>query len=176
VHRQQFYRTYIWFSWSKQFLSLIKNIGMKLKQKVYERCNQLVNEKISQLQQNLQVLRESAANETKSTAGDKHETALAMLQIEQENKIRQLKELLLQKVLLQQLDVSARPISVMQGSLVKTNKGYLYITVALGKVIVDDQNVIVLSLESPLGQRLKGLKVNETATINNTSYTIESIE
>jgi hypothetical protein len=37
------------------------------------------------LQQVLADLKESGANETKSTAGDKHETALAMLQIEQAN-------------------------------------------------------------------------------------------
>jgi len=59
---------------------------MTLKQKAHQHYLQMVNDKISLLRQDLAGLRESGANETKSTAGDKHETALAMLQIEQANK------------------------------------------------------------------------------------------
>ena len=65
---------------------------MSFKENVYSAFAQLLNEKINNVQQILQELHRSAANETKSTAGDKHETALAMLQIEQENKRSQLRE------------------------------------------------------------------------------------
>ena len=64
---------------------------MDFKQRVYEQCRQRIDEKISLLSHMLEELKESSSNETKSTAGDKHETALAMLQIEQENTGRQLK-------------------------------------------------------------------------------------
>ena len=56
---------------------------MTLKQKIYKHYQQLINDKVQQLQKVLTDLKESSSNETKSTAGDKHETALAMLQIEQ---------------------------------------------------------------------------------------------
>ena len=74
---------------------------MTLKQKVYQHYLQFVNGKISLLQQVLADLKESGANETKSTVGDKHETALAMLQIEQANKLKQLAEVIAQKILRQ---------------------------------------------------------------------------
>jgi hypothetical protein len=53
----------------------------------------------------LNELNDSAKNETKSTAGDKHETALAMLQIEQENTRNKLKEIKEQKLQLDRIDI-----------------------------------------------------------------------
>lgn len=57
----------------------------------------LLDEKISVIRQKLDELQESLKNETKSTAGDKHETARAFVHIEQENTGRQLEVLLQQK-------------------------------------------------------------------------------
>lgn len=128
------------------------------------------------LQQVLADLRESGSNETKSTAGDKHETALAMLQIEQANTRGQLQELLIQKAMLQKLDPALSATMVVNGSLVKTNRGYLYISVALGKAVINNIAVMALSPQSPLGQKLIGLKTGEVAGMNNTEYLVESIE
>jgi hypothetical protein len=149
---------------------------MILKQKIYNHCCQSVNTKIDFLKNILNDLRQSAAGETKSTAGDKHETALAMLQIEQENTNRQLAEALAQKNTLQKIDITSPAALAGNGSLIKTNRGYLFVSIALGKILVDDIPVTVLSPQSPLGTRLKGLKAGDTATINSTDYTIESIE
>lgn len=67
---------------------------MSFKEKVYQQYLQLVNDKIVSLQKILNELSDSAKNETKSTAGDKHETALAMLQQEQQNTSIKLSEAL----------------------------------------------------------------------------------
>ena len=128
------------------------------------------------LQQVLAGLKESGSNETKSTAGDKHETALAMLQIEQANTRGQLQELLLQKAMLEKLDPALSAAMIVNGSLVKTNRGYLYMSVALGKAVINDITVMALSPQSPLGQKLLGLKAGEVAWMNNTEYLVESIE
>ena len=111
----------------------------------------------------------------KSTAGDKHETALAMLQIEQKNVSQQLKEALDQKVLFEQINPTVIKPEVGSGSLIKTNKGYLFLSIALGKIIVDGITIIAISPRSPLGQKLMGLRVNDTAEINGIEYMIESI-
>lgn len=66
----------------------------------------------------------------KSTAGDKHETALAILQIEQENVNRQLENLLSQKHTIQKIDRATRGKQVANGALVKTSKGYLFLSIA----------------------------------------------
>jgi hypothetical protein len=138
---------------------------MTNKQKIYKYYLQLVNDKVSRLQQVLADLKESGSNETKSTAGDKHETALAMLQIEQANTRGQLNDA---------LALSASVI--VNGSLVKTNLGYLFVSVALGKTVIENMVVIALSPKSPLGQKLMGLSVSGVAEINGNKYIIESIE
>jgi transcription elongation GreA/GreB family factor len=148
---------------------------MTFKEAVYYHCITTVNDKISFLQQTLFDLRESASNETKSTAGDKHETALAMLQIEQENTNRQLENVLTQKSIIERLVPVNQPRQVGNGSLVKTNKGYLFISIALGKIVVDNIQVIALSPQSPLGLKLSGLLVNDAIEMNGVKYVIESI-
>ena len=149
---------------------------MKLKQKIYDHYLQKINDRITELQQVLADLKESGSNETKSTAGDKHETALAMLQIEQANTRSQLQEVSDQKVKLGKIDPALSAIVIVHGSLVKTNRGYLFISIAAGKITIDHSTVIALSPQSPLGQKLMGLKAGEKAAINNTVYIIEHIE
>ena len=81
---------------------------MKLKQKIYNHYLQIIHDKVSMLQKVLDDLKESGANETKSTAGDKHETALAMLQIEQANTRTQLQEVLNQQAALEKINPEFR--------------------------------------------------------------------
>jgi transcription elongation GreA/GreB family factor len=148
---------------------------MTFKQKIYTHYLQVINDKIGLLQKVLADLKESGANETKSTAGDKHETALAMLQIEQANTRAQLKEVELQKAALEKINPSLTPTIIVTGSLIKTNRGYLFLSIAAGKAVIEGEEVIALSQQSPLGKQLLGLKEGNTAFINNARYVIESI-
>jgi transcription elongation GreA/GreB family factor len=149
---------------------------MSFKEEVYKVCWQRLAEKIEQLRNTLKDLKESASNETKSTAGDKHETALAMLQIEQENTNKQLENLLNQQLALKRIEASAKFLQVANGALVQTSKGYFFIGIALGKIIVGDVKVVVISPQSPLGNKLLHLKCNDNITVNGLEYTIEGIE
>jgi len=149
---------------------------MTLKQKVHQHYLEMVNDKISLLQQVLADLKETGANETKSTAGDKHETALAMLQIEQANKREQLAQIIAQKKVLEKINPTNVASIVVNGSLVKTDNGYLFVSVALGKAVIEGITFMALSPQSPLGKQLMGLKAGDTAIINNKSYYIEGIE
>lgn len=150
-------------------------VSMLTKQKIYNSCLQIINNKLDSLQKTLNDLKESGANETKSTAGDKHETALAMLQIEQANTRTQLSEVLLQKTALEKINPALSAPIIANGSLVKTNKGYFYISIALGKIQTDDTTVITLSQQSPLGIKLMGLKEGDCTEVNNNKYCIETI-
>lgn len=149
---------------------------MTLKQKIHLHYLQLANEKVQHLQQILADLKESGSNETKSTAGDKHETALAMLQIEQEQKREQLKEAQVQKAAIEKIDAAIVASGIVNGSLIKTSKGYLFMSVALGKTVVDGVAVTALSPQSPLGKQLMGCTVGSAAVFNKNKYEIESIE
>jgi hypothetical protein len=149
---------------------------MTLKEKTYQTCIGIVQQKIDVLQKNLHDLTDSAGNETKRTAGDKHETALAMLQIEQENNSRQLKEALQQKSILEKIVPQLQTEMVVRGSLVHSNKGVFYISLGLGKVKVEDEIIFAVSPNAPLGKLLLMKKTGETFIFNQTEYTINSIE
>jgi hypothetical protein len=148
---------------------------MTLKQKIHHHYLQMINDKVRMLQQVLADLKESGANETKSTAGDKHETALAMLQIEQANTRGQLNEILEQKAVLEKINPALSAVKIVNGSLIKTSRGWLYMSTALGKATLADVTVIALSPQSPLGKKLLGLTVSNIAEINNIHYVIEHI-
>lgn len=149
---------------------------MNLKQKIYHHFLGVINDKVAMLQKVLADLKESGSNETKSTAGDKHETALAMLQIEQANIRGQLQEALIKKSVLEKINPNVSAPVIVNGSLIKTNRGYLWMSIASGKAEIENIIVIALSPQSPLGQKLMGLKTGEAAAINNVEYIIESIE
>lgn len=127
---------------------------MTLKESIYNACMLQVETNVKRLYHDLHELKLQASNETKSTAGDKHETALAMLQIEQEKTNRQLQEALLQKQFLQRLDISLAHKTCAVGSLVIANDTHYFLSIAIGKLVVNNVPVIVLSPQSPLGKCL----------------------
>jgi fibronectin type 3 domain-containing protein len=149
---------------------------MTFKEQVYLQCVSIIAQRITDVQKTLDDLRESIVNETKSTAGDKYETARAMLQIEQENVTKQMTELLEQKTQLEKLSMIDASDTVIKGSLVKTDRGHLFISIALGKIKVSDQTVVALSPQSPLGKQLMGLRTGENAMMNGVKYAVEGIE
>jgi hypothetical protein len=148
---------------------------LDFKEKVYQHYVSALNEKINGLQQTLNELSDSAKNETKSTAGDKHETALAMLQIEQENTRIKFREATEQKAQLESINIELSSLQIIKGSLIKTNKAYFFLCVALGKCTIDNIQVIAISPQSPLGAKLIGLKEKDTVQINDILYTVENI-
>ncbi len=145
------------------------------KQKIHEACLTALQIKIDSLKQINSELKEAAANETKSTAGDKHETALAMVQLEQEKLSKQISSLLDQKALLSSIDLSKQHYIVSNGSLVETNKGLFYFAIPLGKLSVDEISLNLISIQSPIGNLFSGLKVGDSVQFNNLEYKIISI-
>lgn len=148
---------------------------MHLKQKAHAHFCTTAQNNILSIQQTLAELKDSSTNETKSTAGDKHETALAMLQIEQAKNRAQLHNAKQQLQTLTQIKAIAYNASVIQGSLVHTTLGYFYISTALGKAVIENILVFAISTESPLGKKLLGLQVQNNFVINNSKATVIAI-
>ena len=149
---------------------------MNFKENVYRQYVSVLNDKINALQQTLNELGESAKHETKSTAGDKHETALAMLQIEQENTHVKLRDALEQKTQLDRIDLSLNSPLIAKGSIIKTDKGFFFLSIALGKATIEGIPVIAISPQSPLGAKFIGLKENDSVEMNGIVYHVESID
>ena len=147
-----------------------------MKEQLYNYCLQLLDQKIELIKASLNSAGEAANNETKSSVGDKHETARAMMQLEQENLSKHLSQLLNQKTELLKLDISPSTGVVKKGSLVKTDKGLIFLSVALGKQLFEGETIFTVSALSPIGMQMLGLKVKDMADLNGTKYMIESIQ
>ena len=148
---------------------------MLLKQKVHHYYLQQVQDKIDAFRDMIVALTEDSKNDAKGSAGDKHETALSMMHIEQEKLNFKLKEFMDQKAILDKIDASISHQFITVGSLVQANGIYLYLSLALTKISIEGTSIIALSPQSPLGAKLMGNKVGFQFEINGTSYTIQTI-
>lgn len=155
---------------------------MSIKKNIHNHCLQLLEEKISSVKKQISDLNQSFADEGKSSAGDKHETAHAMAQLEVEKLHQQLHQFESQINVLKKLNPDFHsetiPIAIGTGSLIKTDQGNFYIAVPLGKVVsteLDNQEVMVISAASPLGKEMLGKKVSDEVVFNKMKYNIQEI-
>lgn len=148
---------------------------MTFKQKIHQYYLQLVQDRIDVFKDMIVALTEDSKNDAKGSAGDKHETALSMMHIEQEKLNTKLREVMAQKVVLDKIDAVNVSKNIIVGSLIRANGIYLYLSVALPKINVEEVSIIALSPQSPLGNKLLGNEVGFTFEINSTKYLIEEI-
>ena len=149
---------------------------MTFKQKIKSHYQNLLSEKINELRFMISDLAQDAQNDAKGSAGDKHETALSMMHLEQENLNQKLAEIIGQKNGIDKIDADAIHTKVALGSLVQTNEMLFYISTALPKITIDNKTIIAVSPESPLGSQLLGKSVGDEITINNNRFHIKTIE
>jgi transcription elongation GreA/GreB family factor len=147
----------------------------KLKLSLFEKIKADLAEKISALDADIADLQESKNSDTKSSAGDKHETSREMAQIELENNQNQQLKLLNQRNDLNQIKLDAVETVVSFGSLVETSMGIFFISIGLGKINHEDQDFFVISMGSPIGQALFKKKVGEKATFQSKEIDILAI-
>jgi hypothetical protein len=133
---------------------------------IYQSTLKALNNKINDLRLILQESYPSMFDDSKSSAGDKHETALAMAQLEQEKLTKQLNILLLQEASMKVIDPTLKHQKITIGSLVETNKGWYYFSISLGQLICQNNAFFALSLEAPLGQIMRGKVAGEQVTFN----------
>ncbi|HNP32206.1 MAG TPA: hypothetical protein PKN96_02810 [Flavobacterium sp.] len=148
---------------------------MSIKQQILQRYKEMLQDRIDVFQDMISGLTEDAQNDAKGSAGDKHETALSMMHLEQEKLNHKLKEILDQKNILEKIDASQIHQIVALGSLVQANGMLLFISTALPKLTIDNKNVFALSPQSPLGSKLMGNKAGFSFDLNGKPYTIESV-
>lgn len=147
-----------------------------MKKQILQQHQLLLQDKIDVFRDMISGLTEDAQNDAKGSAGDKHETALSMMHIEQEKLNHKLKEILDQKSVLDKIDASANHTKIALGSLVQANGMLLFISAALPKITIEDKTIIAVSPQSPLGSKLMGNEVGFEFEINTTKFKIESVQ
>ncbi len=148
---------------------------MTLKQQILQRYKEMLQDRIDVFQDMISGLTIDAQNDAKGSAGDKHETALSMMHLEQEKLNHKLKEIIEQKAILDKIDASQTHNKVALGSLVKSNGMLLFISTALPKLNIENKTIFAISPQSPLGSKLMGNEVGVSLDINGKTYIIESV-
>lgn len=147
-----------------------------MKLRLVERCITEMDSRIKETERQLEALKADVAGESKSSAGDKHETARAMMNLEQEKLGKQLNELLALKDRFDKIDFSPATEVVKMGSLVTTSMGIFLMSVGLGKLSMGEIDFFLLSPQSPLGESLLGKSVGETIFLNANKFLLIEME
>ena len=148
---------------------------MTLKSRVHEACIKNVGDRIHALEAALQDLKTQLGSDTKSSAGDKHETGRAMIHLEQEQLAKQVYETNLQMAALNSISANLESEVVQIGNLVESNEGYYYLSIGLGKLKMDEFEVIAISPHSPLGRLFYGKIVGEELSFQERTIRILSV-
>ncbi len=139
------------------------------------KCFEYVEQRMETSRQAMKNAQDSANMEEKSSAGDKYETGRAMAQIERDKAAQQLEEAIKLKMILNQINPTARNPKVALGSLVITEANRFYLSISLGKVSVGEEDFLVIAPNSPIGQILQNLKENDSFTFNKKVHVINEI-
>lgn len=146
-----------------------------LKTELYEYCEKYVEERISRIQSSINSMVDSLKAETKSSAGDKHETGRAMIQLEREKLGHQLYEAEKMKQVMAGIIKTSRPTHVALGSLVITSEGQFFVSISAGAYKNDANLVYCISALSPIGKQLLGQTAGDCFDFNQKKICIKKL-
>lgn len=145
---------------------------LNLKIELLEASRRFVAEKIENLEISMRAAKESGNDETKSTTGDKHETGKAMMQLEQEKIGIQLNEMQKMHKVLEGISCELSAGKMKPGSVIITDKGNFYISVAAGKIPLKDKIYFAISAISPIGKIFLNSEIGKTVQVGENAYKI----
>lgn len=146
-----------------------------LNQALYNLCLEQLISKIEDAKNQIEEIRESANDETKSSAGDKYETGREMMQQEINKASSRFFELQKMKAALDMITLPEQTKLVCQGNIVITNNGNYFLAVGLGALIYDKVLYHAISCAAPLAQKLFGLEKGASFALNSKTFFIEQI-
>jgi len=146
----------------------------ELKQQAFKHCTDFVKNRIARIQSQIKELQLALTSETKSSAGDKHETGRAMLQLEREKLGEQLAKAEQMQLLLHKAAAVPESEHIGLGTLVITDKQAYYIAISAGELVHKGVSVFCISPLTPIAKLLAGKKRGDTITFNQTVATISN--
>ena len=147
-----------------------------LKLTLYQFCQAFIDERSNRILSQIKELQTALGSETKSSAGDKHETGRAMIQLEREKLGQQLAEVQDLNRVMQKIDISSKKTAAALGSLVKTTKTNYFLAISAGEFKSGDSLNYCISLNTPIGIMLLGKTEGDTIGFNGSVLKIVAIE
>ena len=148
---------------------------INVKEQLYLLCEVFVEDRMQIIKKSIQEIEISLTSETKSSAGDKHETGRAMLQLEREKAGHQLAEIEKTKQILSKINAESTSKNIGLGSVVFTTTSNYFISISAGELKVDNETFYAISASTPIGQLLLGKSVGDTVSFRNLSFEITEI-
>lgn len=146
-----------------------------IKDLLFAHCQHYIKVKQLLLEKQKEALQLALTSESKSSAGDKHETGRAMIQLEREKLGNQIAEVEQNQQKLKAIKNYKSSNAVSMGSIVLTDKANYYLAIAADICEIDSRKYYCISAQSPIGLRLLGKRVNDQVEFNNLTSTILKI-
>ena len=153
------------------------SITLQFKSQILDYCESHIQSKLHKLKHTISDIVESLESETRSTAGDKHETDRAMMDIQREQlgerlAIVEQQHAVIKNIRQRELKASK---SIHIGSLVLTSNAMYYIAVSLGAITINGKTIYVISKESPIGVLLMNKTEKDQFIFNGQTYDIKKV-
>ena len=146
------------------------------KAEVFDHCVQFLEQRQALVEKQAQRLKESLSSETKSSAGDKHETGRALIQLEQEKLSQQVLQIQKDKQVLGRVDLKSNTNNVHLGSLVQTDRSWYFVAISADVFDNGTSRVFCMSVNAPIAKAMIGKKAGDSVVFNGISHTILRVD
>jgi hypothetical protein len=141
-------------------------VTQEIKKMLLDHVQKYADSRVNGLQHQIRELQQDLATESKSTAGDKHETGRAMMQLELETLGSALKEAEFLQNLARRIQISGpESLVVLSGSLVECQGKWYFLSVSAGCFRYQGISYYCVSSQSPVGKQLLGKAVGDTISL-----------
>ncbi|PCH77227.1 MAG: 3-oxoacyl-ACP synthase [Flavobacteriaceae bacterium] len=147
-----------------------------IKHQLHNYCKQYIQERLDNIEHTIRSCKNDLNSETKSSAGDKHETGRAMIQLEMEKAGQQLESIQQMQTVLSKINPENYSKLVCLGSLVRLELGTYYIGIAVGIIPLEGTRYFGISTHSPIGKLLLGKKQGDCIQFQGKDMEILSID
>lgn len=148
---------------------------LELKASLFARCREMLRSKEKSILEAMRRTREALGSETKSTAGDKHETGRAMIQLEQEQLSEQLSAAREALAKLQRIGYAESSQLAGPGALIETSAGIYFIAAGLGKIEYQGHVYFAVAPNAPIAVAFGGRGAGDSVVFNKRSITIKAV-
>lgn len=146
-----------------------------IKSSLLQFCQTYIRARRVKVEHVIKSIEESLLEEGKSTAGDKHHTGRAMLQIDRENAGKQLMEIERLEDVIGQIRLDGNFTTARLGSLVQTNTSTYFLSISAGITTLNEKTYICISTLSPIAQLLLGKVAGDSFSFRGNQQTILKI-
>ena len=145
------------------------------KRQLHAHCLTLLTRRIAAIDTIMAECQAAANSESKTTAGDKHETGRAVAQLDRENHAVQRVAALKSLERLRAIDLGQHYDEAETGALIETDKGYVFLAISAGKVDLNGKLCRLVSIESPFGQAFLGAEEGDQIHFRGQDYEVLAV-